>query len=206
MTTQRWRPIFVCALALIALWCIALGAYALLKNSQVTAEKVQAYVRSVDLAGLKGEAREKAIRELAAKLNALSLEERRKARFEQAGMAWFEAMTEEEKTYFIEATMPTGFKQMIASFEQLPEENRKRTVDQALRRLREVQASLAGNEAGAPATNAPAISPELEAKIRTIGLQAFYSQSSAQTKAELAPLLEELQRAMQNGRAFHQHR
>ena len=133
------------------------------------------------------------------------MEERRKARVDRAAWSWFSAMTEDEKTAFIEATMPTGFKQMLASFEQLSEEKRKQTIDDALRRLREGSqrsgfGPRVGNRTG---TNGPPpLSDELQAKIRTIGLKTFYGQSSAQTKAELAPVLEELQRVMESGRPF----
>jgi hypothetical protein len=95
---------------------------------------------------------------------------------------------------------------MLASFEQLPEEKRRKTVDDALRRVRQSQARMqaADNEDGEAGTNMPpVISEELQAKIRTIGLKTFYSESSAQTKAELAPVLEEMQRLMESGRPFH---
>jgi hypothetical protein len=158
----------------------------------------------VDLSKLSGDARTKAIKRLAEMMNALSVEERRKARLERLSAGWFEQMTEEEKAWFIEATMPTGFKQMLTAFEQLPEDKRRRTVDDALRRLREAQARLqAGEDDPNAGTNGPPpLSPELQGKIRTIGLKTFYSQSSAQTKAELAPVLEELQRVMESGRPF----
>ena len=52
---------------------------------------------------------------------------------------------------------------------------------------------------GLSGTNPPLFSPELDKKIRTTGLNALYSKGSAQTKAELAPLLMEVQRQFESG-------
>ena len=114
---------------------------------------------------------------------------------------WMEAMTEDEKSAFVEAVMPSGFKQMISAFEQMPEDKRRRAIDDALKRLRERNdRAQAGQVVMQGGTNRPPpISDGLQAKVRTIGLKTFYSQSSAQTKAELAPVLEELQRVMESG-------
>jgi hypothetical protein len=205
MVVQRWRPVIISALTIIGIWVIALSGYTLAKHSRVTAEKLKAYAETVDLSRLTGEERAAALRKLAAMLNALSPEERQKVRLERTALNWFEHMNEEEKSAFIEATMPTGFKQMINAFEQLPEDKRARAITDSIRRLKESQTRLAAESGeGFPeGTNAPPpLSPELQAQIRQIGLRTFYSQSSAQTKAELAPLLEELQRAMESGRAF----
>lgn len=188
-------------LAVAGIWALALAGYFIAKNAKVTAEKVRAYVAAVDLSKLSAAERAEALRKLAEMLNRLSLEERREMRMGQTIGDWFAQMTEEEKAAFIEATMPTGFKQMIAAFEDLPEEQRKRTVDRAMKRLREDQQQQ-GAFGESNGTNAPPLSPELEAKVRTIGLKSFYGESSAQTKAELAPLLEEIQRNMESGRPF----
>ena len=205
MMTQRWRPVLFAGIALLVVWVMAMAGYSIARNARITAEKLQAYAASVDLSKLSGDARAKALKQLADMLNALSLDERRKARLDHVTWQWMEAMTEEEKAAFIEATMPTGFKQMLTSFEQLPEDKRRKTIDDALRRLREAQVRLRGTAGDPnPGTNgAPALSPELQMKIRKIGLQTFYSQSSAQTKAEMAPVLEELQRIMESGRPFN---
>jgi hypothetical protein len=201
MMGRRKRPIFFASAVIVAAWIVAVGGYLVAKNSKMTADKVKAFAQSVDLAGLSRDARAKAIRELADRLNRLSPEERRMARTEALWQLWFAEMTEEEKGTFVELTMPTGFKQMLASFEQLPEERRKRTIGDAMKRLRESQERAAEGEA--PQTNhPPALSEELQQKIAKIGLKSFYSESSAQTKAEMAPLMEELQRMMESGRLF----
>ena len=208
MLSQRWRPVFFCVLAVLVIWIAAIIGFRIARNSRMTAEKVKAYVESVDLSKLTAAARAKAIKDLADKLNALSIEERRQARLDRIARKWFDQMTEDEKAGFIEATMPTGFKQMLTSFEQLPEEKRRRAVDDALRRLKEAREKMpdGDNSIAQGATNGPVLSEELQAKVRTIGLKTFYSQSSAQTKAELAPVLEELQRVMESGRPFRDRR
>ena len=168
----------------------------------MSADKVRAYVGSVNFTNLTGAARAKALKDLEDKLNSLSYQERQRLRLEHFMNDWFARMTDEERTHFIEATMPAGFKQMISAFEQLPEEKRRKVIDDAMKSLRETnRRARDGIDATNGGTNIPPpISPELEAKIREIGLNSFYSQSSAQTKAEVAPLLEELQRVMESGK------
>jgi hypothetical protein len=205
MGSARWRPLLISLAAIVGLWLVALSVAGYAKNRRMTAEKFIVYAESVQLDRLSGEARARTLRELADRLNRLSLEERRRARMDGAAFRVFNQMTDEEKAGFIEATLPTGFKQMLASFEQMPEDRRKRAVDDALRNLRNERARAeSGEDPGGPeGTNGPPVlSPELEAKVRSLGLQAFYSQSSAATKAELAPVLEELQRLMESGRPF----
>ena len=205
MPSRRQRPIFVAIALLVVAWVVAIAGYTLAKNSKMTADKLRAFAQSMDLGKLSGDARAKAIRELADKLNRLSPEERRKARRERIWQQWFDGMTEDEKGMFIDATMPTGFKQMLASFEELPEERRRRAIGDAVKRLKEAQEQMQreGDAPPEPGTNPPPVlSADLQQKITTIGLKTFYSESSAQTKAEMAPLLEELQRTMESGRLF----
>jgi len=195
---------------MIFLWLAAWAGYTMAKNSKMTAEKLRAFVESTDLSKLHGADRVKAIQKLGNKLNALSAEERRRMRMGKMAGRWFQEMTEEEKENFIEATMPTGFKQMIAAFEQLPEEKRWKTIYDAITRLHEAREKFAANEPGQISqrgqTNALVLSKDLEEKVRTMGLKTFYSQSSAETKAALAPVLEELQNVMRASGTFRGRR
>ncbi len=200
----RYRPALSAVLALIVAWLLAAGGFFWARGAKPTAAGLSEYLRTTQLGELSADARAKALARLADWLNALPAEERRKARLGRLWQPWLEQMTDEERLRFIEATAPKGFEQMLSSFEQLPPERRRAAIGDALRRMKEAgdeSGSVLGlGEDGAAQVPPPALSEELRDRVTEIGLKAYYSQSSAQTKAELAPLLEELQSAMEGGR------
>lgn len=232
MSKKRNRPIVITAVVLVAVWAVAWIGYSVAQRSKVTPEKVREFLTTVDIDKLPPTERKEAIQKLAAMVNQLQNQERRELRGDLTdrkrrdagetnavgggnemargtnrpprdltGDRWFKQMNDDEKAMFIEATFPSGFKRILEAFEKLPPEKRQKAVADAVKRLREANAK--GQPPGASSnTNNPPLSKELQDKIAAVGLKAFYSQSSAQTKAELAPLLDELQRAMQSGRAF----
>lgn len=195
----RWRWWLAGAGALTVVWILIWAGYQWAAAQKMTADKLRHWVGDIDLARLQGPAREQALRRLADSLNALPYEERRRVRLEGFWTNWFAVMTEEERAAFLDATLPTGLQQMIAAFEELPLDRRQRALGEAMRRLRE--AAIESGRVG-PGEPPPGWSEEIQRQVTLHGLRAFYSQSSAQTKAELAPLLEELQRLMQSGRFF----
>jgi len=201
---RRTRALVIAVSSILIIWVIAWVGHTLARQSRMTADKFRRYVQSVDFGRLQGDERAQALRTLADKLNALPSDERREIRLNREWEAWFRQMTDAEKETFVEATFPAGLKQMISAFEKMPEDRRRRTIDEALRRLREEQGGglVAGGPPGSErgrSDSPPPISPELEAKVRTLGLKTFIAESSAQIKAEVAPLLEEIQRIIESG-------
>jgi hypothetical protein len=197
MRHGRKRPLYFAAAAIIAIWLLCWGGYTLARKSRMTAERVTTYQNSLDLDRMSAEERRKALQTLVDKLNALSADERSRWHFDRE---WFRRLTDEEKDRFIDAFLPGEMKRALSFFERLPKEQQQKDIDDAMRDLRQRAANGGRASArGTGATNGPLVSPELDKKIRTMGLNALYSQSSAQTKAELAPLLLEVQRQMERG-------
>jgi hypothetical protein len=171
----------------------------------MTAEKVAAYLGATDISRLNGAERKAALEELARRMSALSLEDRRRARMRGDWDKWFVAMSDEEKVQFIEATLPSGFKQMLSSFEELPDAKRRQAIERAMTQMKRAR-EAAEQDGFVPededTDGMEQLSPEVQQRVVEIGLKSYYSQSSAQTKAELAPLLEEMQHLMESGMLF----
>ena len=196
----RHKPIAIAAGVLVAVWALAMAGYVIAKNAKVTGEKVRAYLAKTDLSKLNAKDRAKALKQLADYMNQLPPDQRRTTRMDREWESWFKTMSDQEKGNLIEATMPSGVTQMLTAFEQLPPEKRKKAIADSLKRMREARNDPrnAGQWQGKDAP--PPLSEDLQKRAAAAGLGAFYSQSSAQTKAELAPLLEEIQRSMESGR------
>lgn len=168
----------------------------------VTADEVAQYVNSADLSRMSGVERRAALLKLEEEVNALTLEERRRWWMSGEWHRWFDKMTEAEKGDYIDATLPTGFKQVLNAFENLPNTQRSQAIDDAMRQLKETHLLVTdhepGHQEGMYGTNPPPVlSAELENRARMVGFKTFYVESSAQTKAELAPLVEELQHQLE---------
>jgi hypothetical protein len=205
---RRTRSLITGASLVVFFSLVAWVVYGIAQNSKMTAERLRQYENSMDLAKLSGAERADALRKLEQRINELSPEERRKSRLEPEWRQWFDRMTEAEKGQFIDATLPSGFSQWLDKFDKLPQDQRQTAVDAALKKLKETHQLLTdrdpGEEKSMYGTNgAPVLTASLWQRAQTVGLRTFYSESSAEAKAELGPFLEEVQRQMQTGKLTH---
>lgn len=200
MKNRTLRTLIFTGGLLLAVWAVALGIFCFSGRAKMTVAKVDHFVDTTDLSQLPADQRDKAISDFADMVNGLSPEDRMKWRREDNWKKWFARMTDAEKKKFIEKTLPAGFQQMLASFSQLPSDQRKKIIDNAVNQLKQAGAAGVDRSAGDyGAGGPPPLSPELEQQVRQIGLTEFYTASDPETKAELAPLMEQIQFQIRNG-------
>jgi hypothetical protein len=134
--------------------------------------------------------RAKAIERMEGMLNRLSFEERHKVDRAGTTRAFFKQLMPDEQVAFMDATLPTGFKQLMESFNKMDPAKRKQILDRAL-------ADMKKHEGEAPPPN---VDDRLSQKMVEHGLHAVYTDANADVKLDLAPLIEQMQRNLQYGR------
>jgi len=157
----------------------------------MTADKVETHLRQVDLTRLDATNRSATLHQLIGEINALPPDERLRYRQDGQWRPVFDQMNEAEKSMFIEGTLPSGFQQVLKSFEKMPSEKRRQVIDETMARMRNMASPTS-----------PPLSPALQQEVVRVGLQTYFTQGSAKAKAELAPLLDEMQQMMQKGTLF----
>jgi len=171
-----------------AVWLLAAVVIHFARSSQPTAASVTAFVHSTDLASLQGDARARAIQRMEDMVNRISFEERQQLDRERISRNFFDQLTPDEQGAYLDATLPTGFKQLMESFNKMDPVKRKQIVNQALERMKEHEGE--GPPPGAAQSN-------LAQHVIDQGLKSFYQDANADVKLDLAPLVEQMQRNLE---------
>lgn len=175
--------------ALAAVWLVAAAAIHFARAAKPTAESVTAYLSRNGLKGASGSGREKIIGNVESMLNRVTFEERQKIQRAGATRDFFKGLTPAEQEGFLDATLPAGFKQLMESFNKMAPDKRKNIVERAL-------ADMKKHEGEEPP---PGRDDQLAQHMVDQGLRSFYKDASSDTKLDLAPLIEQMQKNLQGG-------
>ncbi len=173
------------AAALAAIWLVAGSVIMWARSVKTSPQSVAQYMDANPLDGRPPEVRKKVIDDVTEQLSRLDFDERKATRMEKRPEQFFKNLTPDEQAYFVDRTVPAGFKQMMEAINRMTPEKRMKFVYKAVEDLRREREE--GGEAP-PNLNDPNVQ-----KIMAAGLKSFYSEASPEVKLQLAPLLEEMQ-------------
>jgi uncharacterized protein YyaL (SSP411 family) len=182
---KAWRNLL---LSLAAVWLVALGVIFWARSAQPTAKSVADYLKKHPLTAESGSQRARTIGKVEDQLNRITFEERQELQRSGDTRRFFAELTPAEQSAFLDATLPSGFKQMMEAFNKMDPVARKKMVQRSLQQMREHQ----GDQ------RPPGTDDKLAQKMVDEGMRSFYSDANADVKLDLAPLIEQMQHNLQS--------
>lgn len=196
----RRDVILKAALVLLIVWAGVWGIRAYAGSKKITAERLEREVAAARFADWSDQAsppdraeaarREKELRNIAGLVNRLDFQEREKNRENRAGENFFRKLAPDEKSLFIELTIVESMSRFMESLDAMKPEQRKKFVEQG---MKEIQSGRTEEEMA----RADELGADLLDKISQQGMRAYFDKSSADTKLDLAPLMEAMNETMQ---------
>ncbi len=196
----RKQVIIKAAIVLLLVWSSVWVVRAYAGSRKITAERVNREVAAANFADWSAEKsppdateaarRDKELREIANLVNQLDFQEREKNRDNRSGEAFFRKLAPNEKSLFIDLTIMESMGRFMEALDAMKPEQRKKFVEQGLKEINE------GRTADEMA-RADELGSDLLDKISEEGMKAYFEKSSADTKLDLAPLMEAMNETMQ---------
>jgi hypothetical protein len=196
----RRDVILKAALVLLIVWAVVWGIRAYAGSKKITAERLDRQVAAARFADWSDQAsppdraeaarREKELRNIAGLVNRLDFQEREKNRENRAGENFFRKLAPDEKSLFVELTIVESMSRFMESLDAMKPEQRKKFVEQG---MKEIQSGRTEEEMA----RADELGADLLDKISQQGMRAYFDKSSADTKLDLAPLMEAMNETMQ---------
>jgi hypothetical protein len=193
------QAIILKGIAVLALvWGAVFAVRSFASSKKITAELIEREVRDLKFddwsenpgSGAVAKEREEEIRRIADMVNRLDFAEREKNRQNRGGEDFFRKLSTTEKNLFIDLTIMESMSRFMEALDQMPEEQRKSFVE---RGLKEIQEGRTEEEMA----RAKELDETLLTKISEEGMRAYFDKASADTKLDLAPLMEAMNEVMQ---------
>lgn len=193
------QAVILKGLAVLALvWAVVFGVRSFASSKKVTAERLEREVRELNFAdwsenpgsGAVAKKRGEEIRRIAEMVNRLDFAERERNRQNRSGEEFFRKLSPTEKNLFIDLTIMESMGRFMEALDQMPEEQRKKFVEQGLKEIRE-------GHTEEEMARASEMDDNLLTKISEEGMRAYFDKASADTKLDLAPLMEAMNEVMQ---------
>lgn len=201
MRSMNRRSVVIRAVAALAMvWLVVWGVRSLAGSRKITAERLNARIQQAGFAdwsqqetppdAAEAGRRDAEMREIAGILNRLDFQEREKNRQNRTAEEFFRKLSRSEKNRFIDLTVMESMNRFMESLDAMPPEQRKKFVEQGLREIQE-------GRTAEDMARARELGDDLLEKISQEGMRAYFEKSSADTKLDLAPLMEAINETMQ---------
>lgn len=195
---RRHRVLLQSALILLLVWGVVAAVRGYAGSRKITAEKVAAEVASAnfeDWSQTTGEPatarqREEKIRSIAVLLNRLDFNEREKNRRDRSVENLFRRLNGDERKLFIDLTVRESMGKFMEALDALPPAERKKFVEKGL-------GEIAAGKTGEEMARAEELGEDLLETIASEGMRAYFDKANADTKLDLAPLMESMNELMQ---------
>lgn len=184
--------------ALAVIWILVFAVRSIAASKKITAERLEKEISELafddwsEESGTRAEAeeRENEIRRIADMVNKLDFEERQKNRENQSAEDFFRKLDAREKNLFVDLTIVETMGRFMEALDQMPPEQRKEFVQKGLSEIQEGRTE-------AEMARAQEMDEDLLTKISQEGMRAYFNEASADTKLDLAPLMEAMNEVMQ---------
>ena len=186
------------AAALAVIWILVFAVRSIAASKKITAERLQNEISELAFddwsedsgSSSEAEERENEIRRIADMVNKLDFEERQKNRENQSAEDFFRKLDAREKNLFVDLTIVETMGRFMEALDQMPPEQRKEFVQKGLSEIQEGRTE-------ADMARAQEMDEDLLTKISEEGMRAYFNEASADTKLDLAPLMEAMNEVMQ---------
>lgn len=196
---QHRRTLYQAIAALVTIWLVVFVVRAYAGSKKITAERIQKEISAAQFAdwsqggaGHESQAskREEKIRKIAELTNRLDFHEREKNRANRTNEEFFRLLSAQERSLFINLTVAESMNRFMQALDQMPAAERKRFVKQGLE-------EIAKGKTAEDMERTRELGDDVMQKIAEEGMRAYFEKSNAETKLDLAPLMESMNEVMQ---------